>query len=114
MNCKACNKEFEPIDSEKFCSAVCSEDYARVLNRANYHMRKAKKEGTLTPFLWESVLKRKLVANKPFFISNASLDEIYGNITKSLQFEELLSTKNLMVVRLEDELDLSVIKKSII
>lgn len=108
MNCKACNKPIEEDSVAKFCSTDCAEDFNRTLSKVRNDVVKTNRNAPQHFFGFSVVLNKR----GKFFISQKSLDEIYDSVKKKSEFELLLASNNLMVVRLDSEL--SVIKKNIL
>lgn len=104
-NCKACNQPIEGDEFAKFCSEKCTKEYDETMRKVN---RFKIRDDNPPDFEFSCVLKRR----GQFFISNTSLENIYNNTSRKVQFEMLLYSQDLMVVRLDSEM--SVIKKSIL
>jgi hypothetical protein len=87
-NCKACNKEFEPLGFEKFCSEECATDFSKVMSKIQTQNAKAKKEPEPELlFSWQIILKKR----GKYTIPNKELEDIYDSTRERTKFEMLLS-----------------------
>jgi len=105
ISCKACNKEFEPIEKEKFCSENCTILFNQTISKVNLRSKSIVKEQKAIPsFNFEMILRKK----GTYTIENSQLEEIYDSNKSKTKFEMLLASQNLKVIK---GISYSVIKK---